>query len=123
RIGGTLGRQLVAFNKALSRRLCAAPYVESFNKRTRKPKGSIIVCLYGRPEFLFVQNALFSQLPGIDDYEFIYVCNSPELAERLLTEGRIGNSVYGLDQTLVLLSGNAGFGAANNVASHYAASN
>src|SRR5262249_48387617 len=45
-----------------------------------------------------------------------YVCNSPELAERLVREARILSLTSDLALTLVLLPGNAGFGAANNVA-------
>jgi GT2 family glycosyltransferase len=79
-----------------------------------------VVCLYGKPEYLFLQTALFANLPGIEDYEFIYICNSPELAERLLRDAYIDSTTYDLDLTLVLLPGNAGFGGANNVAVKYA---
>src|SRR5262249_59446764 len=57
---------------------------------------------------------------GIEDYEFIYVCNSPELAEPLLRDARIASSAYDVDQTLIILPGNAGFGAANNAAVNFA---
>ena len=46
----------------------------------------------------------------------MYVSNSPEIAERLLKEAKAAQQIYGLPQTIVLLPGNAGFGAANNVA-------
>ncbi len=119
----SVGREIINFNKKLSQSFCSNPYVERFSTSNRKLKGSIIVCLYGKAEFLFLQNSLFSGLPGIEDYEFIYVSNSPELSEQLLREATISKSVYGMDQTLVLLPGNAGFGAANNVAARYAHSN
>lgn len=119
-MGHWLGAEIIKFNRSISQRICASPYIEAMGRRDRKFKGSIVVCLYGKPEYLFLQNALFSGLPGIEDYEFIYVSNSPELAERLVSEARIATAVYGLTQTLVLLSGNAGFGAANNVAARYA---
>ena len=122
-IGHWLGVELVKFNRRISQAICAKPYVEHFGEPTRPLKGSIIVCLYGKHEYLFLQNALYSGLPGIEDYEFIYVCNSPELAERLLDEARIAQTVYGGVHTLVLLPGNAGFGAANNLAARYARSN
>jgi GT2 family glycosyltransferase len=66
---------------------------------------------------------LFSGLPGIEDYEFVYVSNSPELAERLVREARISSLTSDLALTLVLLPGNAGFGAANNVAVELARTN
>ncbi|MGH9960393.1 MAG: hypothetical protein ACREBC_25265, partial [Pyrinomonadaceae bacterium] len=120
---GGLGQEIVDFNKKISRHLCSNPYVECSHKVKRRVKGSIIVCLYGKAEYTFLQGALFSNLPGIEDYEFIYVSNSPELAEHLLREVKINKQVYGLEQTLVLLPGNAGFGAANNIASRYSHSN
>lgn len=122
-IGHWLGVELVKFNRRISQAICANPYVEQFGQPSRPLKGSIIVCLYGKHEYMFLQNALYSGLPGIEDYEFIYVCNSPELAERLLDEARIAQTIYGGVQTLVLLPGNAGFGAANNIAARYARSN
>lgn len=122
-IGHWLGVELVKFNRAISQRICATPYVEMFGQAKGKLKGSIIVCLYGKPEYMFLQSALFSGLPGMEDYEVIYVCNSPELAERLLAEARIAQTIYGNPQTLVLLPGNAGFGAANNAAARFARTN
>ena len=115
-LDGGLGDQIVAFNRAMTRRLVANPYVERFGQSTRKPRGSIVVALYGKAEYLYAQNALFSGLPGIEDYEFIYVSNSPELGETLMREARIGSLVYDVAQTIMVLPGNAGFGAANNVA-------
>ena len=110
-----LGAQLVALNLAITKETVATRHIERFGSPRRQPKGSIIVCLYGRAEFLFVQNALFSGLPGADDYEFVFVSNSPELAEELTREARLAHLIYGVNQTVVLMNGNAGFGAANNV--------
>ena len=115
-----IGAQIVDFNLKLSRKIVSQPYVERFGRRSRKLKGSIVVCLYGKPEYLFLQNSLFSNRPGIEDYEFVYVCNSPELVEPLLREAHITSSAYDIDQTLVILPGNAGFGAANNAAVKFA---
>jgi GT2 family glycosyltransferase len=115
-LDGGLGRQIVAFNRAITRRLVASPYSESFGKPMGRPRGSIVVCLYGKAEYQFAQNALYSGLPGIEEYEFIYVSNSPELGETLMREARIGSFIYGTRQTVMVLPGNAGFGAANNVA-------
>ena len=117
-----IGNQIVDLNLKISCGLAAQPYVERFGRRSGKYKGSIIVCLYGKPEYLFLQNSLFSNREGIEDYEFIYVCNSPELAEPLLKNAHIASSAYDIDQTLVILPGNAGFGVANNAGVKFAQS-
>lgn len=111
-----IGNQIVALNRAVTRGIVASPYVERFGQSNRPILTSIVVCLYGRAEYLFLQNGLFSGLPGIEDYEFVFVSNSPELAEVLLREAKLTAAIYGLRQTIVVLPGNAGFGAANNAA-------
>jgi GT2 family glycosyltransferase len=121
-IENSIGEQLVDFNKMLSRRAVNAPYVERCGRSGRRYKGSIVVCLYGRPEFMFLQNAVFARQMGMQDYEFIYVSNSPHIAEQLLKEARRCSLIYGLDMSVVILNGNGGFGAANNVAAQYASS-
>ena len=115
-----IGAHLIDFNKLLSQRALLAPYVERFGQNNRRYLGSFIVCLYGKSEYMFLQNALFSRQMGIEDYEFIYVCNSPETAEPLLKEARICTHIYGIDMTVICLHANAGFGAANNIATQYA---
>ncbi len=121
-IDSAIGTQLIDFNQTLTRRAVNGPYIERFGRTQAAYKGSIIVCLYGRPEYMFLQQAQFSRLPAIRDYEFIYVCNSPELAEPLLKEARRCALIYGLDLTLIVLAANAGFGAANNLAAQHARS-
>jgi GT2 family glycosyltransferase len=122
RLGTGFGAQAVALNRSITHDAVSKPYVERFCERGAAYKGSIVVCLYGKSEFYFLQHALFGGLPGIEDYEFVYVCNSPELAERLLKEAHSASRTYGLSSTIVILSGNAGFGAANNVAVQHARS-
>ncbi len=117
-----VGEQIVALNRAVTSAIVAAPFVERFGPQARTHRGSIIVCLYGRPEYMFIQSALFSGKAGIEDYEFVYVCNSPELLDRLLREARSSAMIYGLAQTVIGLPGNAGFGAANNLAAAHARS-
>ncbi len=115
-----LGAELVRFNLAITRRVVSAPYIERFGPHGRPRRGTIVVCLYGKPEYFFLQNCLYSGLAGIDEYEFVYVSNSPEMAEALLREAQRASLLYELPITLVILSGNAGFGAANNVAARVA---
>ncbi len=118
----SLGKHIVDLNLDITRKVVSAACVEHVGHPMRRPKASIVVCLYGKPEYLFLQNAMFAGCPGFDDYELVYVSNSPEMAERLLKEAAAARQIYGLPQTIVLLPGNAGFGAANNVAVAHARS-
>jgi GT2 family glycosyltransferase len=114
-VAESIGRHIVDLNLRVTGMIKSRPHVERFGVRRHIRKGAVIVCLYGRPEYLFLQNAAFSAGPGIRDYELVYVCNSPDMAEGLLREAHIATMAYGLDVTLILLPGNAGFSAANNV--------
>ena len=116
RLASGFGAQAAALNRSITKEMVTSPYVERFCDSGRRYKGSIVVCLYGKSEFYFLQHALYAGLPGIEDYEFVYVCNSPEISERLLREAHTAQLVYGLPSTVIVLAGNAGFGAANNVA-------
>lgn len=121
-IDAAIGGQLVGFNQMLTRRAVNTPYIERFGRKNAAYKGSVIVCLYGRTEYLFLQQAIFSRQAGIQDYEFIYVCNSPDSAEALLKEAHLAALMYGLDVTIIILNSNAGFAAANNLAAMHARS-
>jgi GT2 family glycosyltransferase len=121
-LGRGAGAELIHLNKTITRRIAAAPFVEQFGPQHKSPRGTIIVCLYGKAEFYFVQNCLFRGLPGIEEYEFIYVSNSPEMAETLLREAHSASLIYGLANRVMILSGNAGFGGANNAAARIARS-
>ncbi len=123
RLDHGLGSQIIRFNQSLTNAITRTPYVRRFVGPPRKYRGSIVVCIYGRPEYHFIQNALFSTGEDIQDYEFIFISNSPELSDRLLENARKAQRIYGLDQTIILLPGNAGFGAANNIAVQSARSN
>ena len=122
-LGCGMGPELVRFNRSLTRRIVAAPYIERFGPQRKSFRGTIIVCLYGKAEFYFLQNCLFAGLPGIDEYEFVFVSNSPELAETLQREARSASLIYGLTTSVMILAGNAGFGGANNAAAPAARSN
>jgi hypothetical protein len=119
---GPLGSAIVKHNRDISRDIVAGAHVERFGPRNKRLRGSLIVCLYGKSEYLFLQNALFNGGAGFEDYELVYVSNSPEMGEKLMKDMLTCTQVYGLTQTLVLLPGNAGFGAANNVAVNHASS-
>ncbi|WP_157900875.1 glycosyltransferase family 2 protein [Mycobacterium terramassiliense] len=111
-----LGRSLIALNLKVSKRMALGAQTVQIGVAPARAEASIIVCLYGRPELLRIQCALFSKCRGIENYEFIYVSNSPEMAELLIKDATIANRIYGMPITLILLPGNAGFGVANNVA-------
>jgi GT2 family glycosyltransferase len=117
-----IGKELIRLNQFISKTICSTAHVEYFGPRNKRFKASLIVCLYGKHEFLFLQNALFSRTKNHSDYEYIYISNSPELSEALHKEARIAERIYGLSLTLITLSGNAGFSAANNVAARFASS-
>jgi len=116
RLGAGFGGQAIRLNHSITRDMVANPYIERFSQVGSRYKGSIVVCLYGKAEFYFLQQALFGGLPGFEGYEFVYVCNSPEISESLLKEAHAAHRTYGLPSTVIILGGNAGFGAANNVA-------
>jgi GT2 family glycosyltransferase len=115
-IDSGIGAQLVQLNKAISREITASAYVERFGTGRARYRGSLIVCLYGRAEHLFLQNAMFAQQSGMEDYEIIFVSNSPQIAEALLREAKLSALTYGIDQTVIILSANGGVAAANNLA-------
>jgi GT2 family glycosyltransferase len=112
----SIGLEIVRFNRHVTGALIASPYLERFGANRASYDGSLVICLYGKPEFLHLQAALFSAVAGMDRYELIFISNSPELSETLLQEAKASSRIYGLDITVVILPGNAGFGAANNVA-------
>ena len=116
-----LGQALIDLNCSVVARIVDGGYRMQFGTRRASYDGTIVVCLYGKPEYLMLQAALFSQCPGYDRYEFIYVSNSPELGETLASDAAIASRIYGVAITLIILPGNAGFGAANNVAAAAAA--
>ena len=116
------GDAFIAFNRSISTDIAALAVVDRFGQTQRRPRASIIVPLYGIGDYLFLQSCAYAQGRDIGNYEFIYVVNSPELVEKLYREVKISQMIYGLAQTLVILPGNAGFGAANNVAVQFARS-
>ncbi len=117
-----LGRSLIALNLQVSKRMALGAQTVQIGVAPARPEASVIVCLYGKPELLRIQCALFSECRGIENYEFIYVSNSPEMAEQLIKDATIVNRIYGMPITLIFLPGNAGFGVANNVAANAARS-
>jgi GT2 family glycosyltransferase len=121
-LDGGLGDEFIQVHAAHARRMAASHTCTRFGSARKTPRASIIVCLYGKPEYLFLQNATFGMSRSVADFEFIYVSNSPELIDTLHKTAAISERAYGVSQTIVSLPGNAGFGAANNIAASYARS-
>jgi GT2 family glycosyltransferase len=117
-----IGWELVRLNRSITNSLRAGAWVAYYGPQRSAYHGSIIVCLFGKLEFIFLQSAFFSMAAGAENYEFIYVSNSPELTEALEKEARICAKIYGLSIVLVCLPDNAGFGPANNIAAQFARS-
>lgn len=116
------GAAILALNRRISSAIAGAAHVERFGPARARFAASFIICLLGKAEYFFLQSALFATGAGAADIEFIYVSNSPELAETLQKEARIAARIYGLSVTIVTLPGNAGFSAANNAAARVARS-
>jgi len=117
-----IGTGLVDLNRRITSSVVSGAWVSYYGPTRKSYLGSVIVCLFGKPEFLFIQSALFSFGARAQEYEYIYVSNSPELTEALTKEARICSRIYGISIVLVCLPDNAGFGAANNAAARYARS-
>jgi GT2 family glycosyltransferase len=88
------------------------PYVERFG--SRKVERSFMTVLFGSTEPILLQPMLFKSL-GVDFGEWVYVCNSPEDAKAVLRIARAMSDLYDVMITVVAMTDNVGFGAANNV--------
>jgi GT2 family glycosyltransferase len=97
----------------------AAHYVETF--RPRPVSRTFISVLFGSTEAVRLQPVLFRD-QNIDFGEWIYVCNSPEDATSVLRLGRLISELYDVMITVIIMTDNVGFGAANNVAVSHASS-
>lgn len=116
-----IGDQVTALSRIISDNFIRGAISERFGPQAATYKASIIVCLYERASYFFLQSALFSEAAD-HGYEFIYISNSPELADELRDMARIGALMHSASVTMVTLPGNAGIGAANNAAAALARS-
>jgi GT2 family glycosyltransferase len=115
-----LGAEIVELNRRIIRDNQAVA-VSRFSV-PRPIKKSFITCLYGSPEFLPLQVALFSQSERFEEIEFVYINNSPEHAEELQREAKQASRLYDVSITLIQAGANLGFAAANNLAARHAGS-
>jgi len=112
-IDGGVANEIVVFRQHIAGR-AGNPYVKRFASGGSRHKGSVIVSLHGAVEAFSIQNALFATGPAATDYEFIYLCDDPALAETLLAQARLAAKLYGTDQTIAILPSKTTFGAASN---------
>jgi GT2 family glycosyltransferase len=96
--------------------------VTRFGGGRRPVRNSLVTCIYGSPQYLPLQIALFSNCERFDQVEFVYINNSPELAETLQRDAKQAARLYDVPITLIHADTNLGFAAANNVAAEHAAS-
>lgn len=87
-----------------------------------QPKGTVIIPLYGRFDFMRYQISNFSRYKGMNDIEVIYVVDDPSIATNVLKLAVELYSVFNFNFSVVTLENNVGFGRANNMAVEYATS-
>lgn len=91
-----------------------APDIVQFGQRPEEPRVSILIPLYRTLDFLRFQLAAFAVDPDMRDAELIFVLDSPEQRRELEHYLTGLHLLYGLPMTLVVMSDNFGYAAANN---------
>lgn len=122
-LGSAIARSLTELGSGLApiiaraHRAIRATYALSSEGRYghARPLISFVCCLYGAPEFLFLQVAQFARYGALDRAEFIYVNNSPELEATLHRDAEIAAYLFATSVRVVSLNQNTGFSHANNV--------
>lgn len=117
-----LGANFLAINTMIVNENSDHIVTEYSPVKNKKYKQSIIVVLYGRFEYLFLQMALFSKTDDIHDTQFIYVINSPEIVDAVHREAKTALRLYGISMVIVQMKGNVGFSMGNNIGVQYAQS-
>jgi GT2 family glycosyltransferase len=112
-LASSAGTTLVELFQAHVASASSGYHVERFRKRS-VPR-SFVTVLFGSTDPLLFQPLLF-HAQNIDFGEWIFVCNSPELAAATVRIGRMVSDLYDVMVTIILVRDNIGFGAANNIA-------
>lgn len=86
------------------------------------PTFSVLLVLYGKLEFFQAQCATLIARLAQAGGELIAVLNSPGLAVEAVALARHAHAAFGIPIRLLIMEGNAGFGAANNRAARLARS-
>ena len=118
-LGDCLGPAAASFHKqSLEDR--GAPEMIRIGKPPANPSVSIIIPLYRNLSFLRFQIASFAHDPECHTAEFIFVLDSPEQRREVEHLVRGLYAMHGLPVTLVIMSNNLGYAAANNTGATYA---
>jgi len=121
-IAAGTGDRILKLNRRVVRTAKADPLVTRFNYDARRPEISVIICLYGHPQFLSLQLALFSTGCRLAPVEFIFLNNSAEHGEFLLRDAKQAARLYEIPVTLINVNENIGLAAGNNLAARHATS-
>jgi GT2 family glycosyltransferase len=108
---------LPALNR-LQRRLAAGVEIESideFGSPAHAAEVSVVVPLYRRIDFLEYQLSEFVNDPELCAADLVYVLDSPEQADQLLSHATHLHRLYGVPFRVVTLTRNGGFAIANNL--------
>ncbi len=93
-----------------------APDVVQLGKAPDSPLYSIIIPLYRNLDYLRFQIGAFAIDPTMREAEIIYVLDSPEQRAELVHFLSGLHQLYGLPLTILVMSANFGYAAANNAA-------
>jgi len=85
-----------------------------------KPRVSVLVPLYGRIDLMEHQIVQFADDRDLQRADLIYVLDSPERKREVIGNAERLFRLYGLSLRVIILSENAGFSLANNIAASYA---
>jgi len=86
-----------------------------YGSRPAKPLLSFVCCLYGIPDFLFLQIARFAHHASLERFEFIYVNNTPALEEVLHRDAELAAMLFETSVRVISFDQNTGFSYANNI--------
>lgn len=124
-IGSVVARSFVELDKGLAgtiermheaiRTTRGATSQGTYGRRQQHPLFSFVCCIYGIPDFLFLQVAQFARHANLERCEFIYVSNSPELEEVLHRDAELAAFLFRTSVSVISLNQNTGFSHANNV--------
>ena len=91
-----------------------APDIVQLGKPVKRPRYSIIIPLYRNLDYLRFQMGSFATDPEMAKAELIFVLDSPEQRADLVHFLSGLHQLYALPMTIMIMSGNFGYAAANN---------
>jgi hypothetical protein len=117
-LGETIGPILRRLNaEAIANAKVSPPVVHG--KRLSAPSLSVVIVLE-RIDLMLRQAALFAEVSGISDVEFVCVCNRPEMASTFHAMADSAHVLYGLNVVSLSASNHLGLAKANNAAAQIA---